>query len=270
MVTDADERGQQVSYETIAYQMEDDGLAIITLNRPEQLNALSSKVMQEIGNVVKAIRNDDNVRVLILTGTPRPNGQPWFSAGIDVKEMSRWDSEAAARFTLEGNAVLNDIEELPKPTIAAIDGTCTTGGLALILAFDMRIAADTAQFSDWHVKNIGGLDGWGIPARLPRLVGLSKAKEIIWTGDVISGDDALRIGLVNRVYPSRSMMNETKSLARKIALMPPLSVEVNKTCINMAMHLNLQQALDFIQTQRSRLEPPRERAQSFLSQKSKA
>ncbi len=255
-----------MSYETIIYQKED-GLGIITLNRPDKLNALSSTLLSEVGQAIKEIRNDDSVKVVILTGGPRSDGRPWFSAGADLKEIAGRDTKAVPILRREANGILNSIEDLPKPTIAAIDGLCTTGALELVLVFDMRFAGTALQMSDWHLKNLGRTGGWGLPVRLCRLIGPSKAKEMIYTGGILNAEEALRIGLVNRVYPSDKLMEETKKVAREIAAMPPLGLEINKVCVDMATHLDLHQAINFTEWQRTRFAPTTKAAASFLTEK---
>ena len=151
----------------------DGPLLVLRLNRPERLNALDSRSIEQLTAAVRQARRDDSIRCLIVTGAPRPDGRPCFSAGDDLKE-------AAAGALPPGNpgAVLCDLlDDLLTPSIAVVDGVCTTGAIELALACDLRIVAETAQISDWHLKRLGsGLGGWGARTRLSRLVGVAQAE----------------------------------------------------------------------------------------------
>lgn len=255
-----------MEYETIKYELEN-AVGIITLNRPERLNALSPQLLQEMSQLMNVIQKDDNVRSVIITGASRSDGRPCFSAGVDLKEISTIDPTSAKAVFLTAIAMFADIEDMPKPTIAAIDGVCTAGGFELALVADIRIAATTAQIRDLHVKNMGGMGGFGLPTRLTRLVGTSKAKEIVWTGDMVSPEEALRIGLVNRLCAPENLIDEAKKLAYQIAEMRPLAVEANKACINAAAILSAQESLRFTELWHRRLGAAGDRAATFLKKK---
>ncbi|MFC2041850.1 enoyl-CoA hydratase/isomerase family protein, partial [Chloroflexota bacterium] len=235
-----------MSYENIIYEKEDE-IGIITLNRPQAMNAMSMQMLDEIRDALTKIENDDDMRVAIITGAPRPDGRPCFSAGLDMKERESQPKRATGSEmqTLfrkfedfakgEGpvemsnlNRLNNQIEDMTKPTIAAIDGICTTGALSTTYACDLRIASETAQIVDFHLTRLHALGGGGI-RRLPRLVGAAKAKEIWWTGEAIDGKEAWRVGLVNRVTPPDKLLEEAKSLAKKIAEVPAIAIAASKS-----------------------------------------
>lgn len=211
------------TYETIKLEMVDSHVALATLNRPERLNALNRILFQELLDALGYIESEKEIRVYMLTGGPRKDGRPWFSAGADLKayaEVGRTPETLA-------NTVMNRIDDMLKPSIAVIDGFCTTGALELILPFDFRVAAETAQISDWHLKSTGaGIGAWGSAVRLSRLVGQAKAKEMLLTGMSVTGLEAKQIGLVNRVFPSGKLMDGAKEFAKEMASMRPEGVRL--------------------------------------------
>lgn len=215
---------------------------VLRINRPDRLNALNGEVLRELTAAVKRIRDDHSVHCFILAGAPRADGRPCFSAGDDLKE-------AAAGDTPTGNpgARLTDlIDDLLTPSIAVIDGICTTGALELAMACDLRVAADTAQISDWHLARLGsGLGGWGASTRLARLVGVAQAKDLILTGKTIDGAEAHRIGLAQRVYPSASMWSEALAMAQAIAAMSPDGVRVTMAHLSRVEDLSKEESLRF-------------------------
>lgn len=255
-----------MTFENIKY-VKEDGLAIITLNVPERLNALSSGLLNDMSRALEDIMADGNVRAVIITGGPRVDGRPCFCAGADLKNLALMKPEERVMFHHLINDVNNNIEDLPKATIAAIDGICTAGGFELAVSADLRTAATTAEIRDLHVKNMGGMGGAGLPTRLPRLVGIPKALELCWTGDIVDGEEAVRIGLVNRCYPPDKLMDETKKLARKIASMRPIAVEAHKAVMHMGANLNRYEALHFSERWHDKLGAAEGRAQNFLDKK---
>jgi len=169
---------------------------ILRITRPESMNALSSAVLRELIDAVRALRADPDVRCFVIAGAPRADGTPCFSAGVDLKEAA----SGAMTPGNPGRRLTELIDECLTPSIAVIDGVCTTGALELAMACDLRIVADTAQISDWHLARLGaGLGAWGASTRLARLVGVAQAKDLILTGKVIDGHEALRIGMAQRV-----------------------------------------------------------------------
>lgn len=229
-------------YETIKYEKEDH-IAIITLNRPERLNALNIKLITELDKAVDEVASDDEVRVLIITGAPRGDGRGCFSAGGDLKEMAEGGvAFMAGRAIQKGREVFKKIEDLPIPSIAAVDGPAYAGGFVLAVSCDMRIVAETAQFSDAHVRQMGLIGNDALNPRLARLVGVAKALEMSLTGDIINGEEAYRTGLANQVYPPDVYLEKAKELARKIAERRPIAVRLAKLATRAGVDMDLRQA----------------------------
>ena len=241
-------------YNTIKYEKED-GVALITLNRPHALNAFSRELSRELTEAVEEAENDDAVRVLVITGAPRADGQPCFSAGADIKEVA---DKGLDGMGLKGSSIANEVEDITKigvqvpfqniydsrkPIIAAIDGICTAGGIELAEACDIRLVSETAQISDMHIKNLGLIGGGGATAYLPRLVGPAMAKEMVFTGTPIDGKEAFRTGFANHVYPPDKLMQGAMELAKKIASMDPTAIRMAKASINASMDMDIRQAL---------------------------
>jgi len=203
-----------------------DILAIITLNRPKVLNALNNDVFREIHTAVTAAGEDEGVRVIIITG-----GEKVFAAGADIGDMV----EAAPLTMFQGNeythAVFRKVETVPKPVIAAVCGYALGGGCELALACDLRIAGESARFGLPEIK-LGIFPGAGGTQRLPRLVGMARAKEMMYTGDMIDAATAEKIGLVNRVVPDGEVMAEAEKLALHIASRGAAALALLKTAIN--------------------------------------
>jgi enoyl-CoA hydratase len=237
----------------------DGHVAILTINRPKQMNAFNTAVLMELTAAVKAIRRDDNVRAFIIKGAPRPDGRPCFSAGDDLKE-------AAAGGLPPGNPGLtltNLIDETLKPSIAVVDGVCTTGALELALACDLRVVSETAEISDWHLARLGsGLGGWGASTRLSRLVGVAQAKDIILTGKVIDGHEALRIGLAQRVYPSSTLLASALEMAHAVAKMDPSGVRMTMAHLSRVEDLSKEESIAFAKQVREWFAPGRNFADS--------
>lgn len=249
-----------MSYEHLVYTVRD-RVAHIQLDRPKSLNALNQKLQLELWDVVNHADEDDAVGVLVFSGAPRADGRPAFSAGADMKEMATSPDPGA---TAEGVAEIvrlmtsrepifapplialcSRLETMHKPSIAAIDGICTAGGLELALACDIRLAADTALISDLHMKNLGHIGGGGVSVRLARTVGPAWAKHIMFTGDPLTPEQALRIGLVNEVFPSGRLLNETFALAGKVAARRPAALAMAKAVMLAAADLDLETALRY-------------------------
>jgi len=230
-------------YEHIRYEMPAEHVARVVLNRPQAANALSADLLAELDDAVERINNDDEIRVWLLTGAPRPDGRPWFSAGVDMKEaLSRPEGPQSRR--LSPLALVDKIDDLLTPSIAVIDGVCTTGALEIVLACDLRFAASTAQLSDWHMKTSGlGIGAWGVSARLSRLVGVDKAKELLLMSEVVDGDEAKRIGLVNRSVPSESLMDTALAAAVKIAGMPRRGVRTTLGYLSLQAEMSKRDAM---------------------------
>jgi len=203
-----------------------DGLAIITLNRPKVLNALNHDVFQEIGRAFEDAGADDAVRVVIVTG-----GEKVFAAGADIGDMAEVGPLTMFKRNEGTHAVFRRVETLAKPVIAAVCGYALGGGCELALACDLRIAGESARFGLPEIK-LGIFPGAGGTQRLPRLVGMARAKEMMYTGDMIDAATAEKIGLVNRVVPDGEVMATAEKLARKLAGRGAAALALLKTAIN--------------------------------------
>lgn len=218
--------------------VEKDGvIAVITLNRPQQLNALSYGLFKDLSLAMQDLDNDDQIRVIIVTG-----GQKVFAAGADIKEMAErgpFDERLRERL-----AYRDRINKISKPLIAAVSGFALGGGCELAMSCDIIIAAENARFGQPEI-NIGIIPGSGATQRLTHLVGKHRAMEMMLTGEFMSAADAERFGLVNRVVPLELLMDEAKGVAQKIAAKPPLAVKAAKEAILKAANLPLDEGLEF-------------------------
>jgi enoyl-CoA hydratase/3-hydroxyacyl-CoA dehydrogenase len=214
-------------------------IATITMNRPEAMNALNENVLRELKEVVAQVRDDPTVRAVIITGQG-----PAFVAGADIRTMLAKNLTEIREFTQFGQGVLNDIERLEKPVIAAINGFALGGGLELALACDIRLASTEARMGFPEV-GLGIFPGLGGTQRTPRLIGKGRACELIFTGNQIDAEEAARVGLVNRVIPPQQLMAEAQRLAKRIARQGPIAVGRAKTAINQALQTDLDAGLDF-------------------------
>lgn len=197
-----------------------DGILIVTIDRPKVLNALNAQTVDEIGRVFAEARDDESVRAVILTG----GGEKAFVAGADINELARMTPVTGKATSERGQRVLSSIERFPKPVIGAINGFALGGGCELALACHMRIASEKAQLGLPEVT-LGIIPGYGGTQRMARLLGKGKALELILSGERIGAAEAERIGLVNRVVPADQLMSTCEELARKIASRGPLAVQ---------------------------------------------
>lgn len=227
-----------MTYETIIVEV-GDGIGTITLNRPEVLNALSSQVFKEIADAAEIFAGDKSVRAVIITG-----GEKVFAAGADIKQMATLSAVDVAMSVRPSRRTLDLLETMQKPVIAAIAGYALGGGCELTLAADVRIAADNAQFGLPEIK-LGILPGGGGTQRLPRLIGAGKAKELIFSGDIISAEEALRVGLVNKVVPVAELMIEAKKMAKKFAARGAVALQLAKSCVNEGLRMDLEMGLQY-------------------------
>jgi enoyl-CoA hydratase len=227
-----------MNYENIIYEKED-GFAIITLNRPNRKNALNLKLMEELLNALGEIEEDGEVKTVIITGAGDA-----FAAGADIAMFDALTSPIKAWELSQGRNPVHEIERSNKPYIAAVNGLALGGGCELALACDLRIASDKAIFGQPEV-NLGLLPGAGGTQRLPRLIGVTKAKEMLFTGDPIDAKEAFRIGLVNRVVDGKSLMDEAKKIAKKIASKPPIALKVIKSVVNRGLNTDIESALKY-------------------------
>jgi enoyl-CoA hydratase len=229
-----------VTYQTLLYGKKD-GIGTVTLNRPDKLNALNSTVYTELYDVFQAIENDPEVRVVILTGA----GERAFCAGSDVAEMQNMGPIEIQKFMTTIRKTSDFIYALTKPTIAAVNGYALGGGCELSMCCDIRIASEKARFGQPEIT-LGLIPGASGTQRLPRLIGAAKAKEMIFTGDLIDAVTALNLGLVNKVVPPDKLMEEAMALATKLAGMSGPVLAMAKAAINtgldtdMALGLNVE------------------------------
>jgi enoyl-CoA hydratase len=202
-------------------------VARVTLNRPKQLNALSSAVYRDLLTALTAVEEDDAVRVVILTGA----GEKAFAAGADIAQMVNDDAIAGRRFSLLAHQVATKLENMRQVTIAAVNGYALGGGCELTLACDIRIVADTARFGLPEV-GLGIFPGAGGTQRLPAIIGMGRAKELIFTGDQIDAQEAYRLGLANHVVPRAELMDYCQALAEKISSKASYAISLAKSAIN--------------------------------------
>lgn len=228
----------QMPFRTLSCEKEEN-IAVVTFNRHKVLNALNTDMCQEIVEICGQLAADDSVRVVIFTGSGRA-----FVAGADIDHMQSMTSAQALDFLNKVKAAIKAIEGLPQPTIAAINGFAFGGGEELCLGCDLRIASEKAQFAQQEI-NLGIIPGGGGTQRLPRLVGICKAMELVLTGDVIEAEEAYRIGLVNRLVATDSIVDEVKNLALKLAQKPSIALRQAKAAINASRSMNLESGLDF-------------------------
>ncbi|WP_252236937.1 short-chain-enoyl-CoA hydratase [Clostridium sp. CH2] len=213
-------------------------LAIVTINRPKALNALNSETLKDLDTVLENLENDSNIYAVILTGA----GEKSFVAGADISEMKDLNEEQGRKFGELGNKVFLRLENLDKPVIAAISGFALGGGCELSMSCDIRIASEKAKFGQPEA-GLGITPGFGGTQRLARIVGLGKAKEMIYTCDIIKAEEAYRIGLVNKVVSLESLMDEAKAMANKIIANAPIAVKLCKDAINRGMQVDIDKAV---------------------------
>jgi enoyl-CoA hydratase len=201
--------------------------AVITLNRPKQLNALSHDLLQEVSSALDDLGGDRDIRAIIITGS----GERAFAAGADIAELQALDSaQEGYEHSHDAHQIIFKIEELSKPVIMAVNGYALGGGCELAMGGDIILAAENARFGQPEV-NLGIIPGFGGTQRLPRLVGRTRALELIFTGEHITAQEALRIGLVNRVVPPAELMPTAIGLAEKIAEKAPLAIAIAKRAV---------------------------------------
>ena len=232
-----------MSYECLLYESRE-RVATLTLNRPERLNALGGTLRDDLTDALTRAIDDPEVRALVITGAGKG-----FCAGGDVKAMQDANAAGRARPLLERVAPSRDrtvllMRESPKPIIAAVNGAAAGAGMNLALACDIRLASSAARFSQAFVRR-GLHPDWGGTYFLPRVVGLAKAAELIWTGEIIDAAEALRLGIVSAVHPPDELMAATYALARKIAAGPPIAIRLAKRSLYHNLECDLRQALEF-------------------------
>ncbi len=226
-----------MAYENLLFEIKDQ-IAYITFNRPKVLNALNRKTVEELGDALNRAREDSSVRVLILTGA----GEKSFVAGADINELAQRTPVDGKDFSLFGQEIFHRLETMGKPSIAAINGFALGGGCELALSCSMRIASKNARLGQPEVK-LGIIPGYGGSQRLARLCGKGIAHELILSGEMISADEALRVGLVNRVVEQAELIPTAESIAKKIAANAPLAVKFAMEAVEHGMEMRQEEGL---------------------------
>ena len=209
-------------------------IAVATINRPKALNALNSEVLTDLDELVSAVKADADIRALVITGS----GEKAFVAGADIGEMSTLTKEGGEAFGKHGNNVFRAIETLPIPTIAAVNGFALGGGCELALSCDIILASEKAKFGQPEV-GLGITPGFSGTQRLPRRVGVAKAKELIFSGRMIKADEAKEIGLVDAVYTPEALMDGALEMAKSFTKNAPIAVKYAKACIDRGMQMDI-------------------------------
>jgi len=236
--------GRETKFSFITYLKNDEKKYVtITLNRPEVMNALNLEIRKEILIALDLAERDESVHVVVLTGA----GEKAFSAGADIRMFLEMTPFLAKEYLKTSKGASNRLENFPKPVIAAVNGHAIGGGLELAMSCDIVVASGNAKFGQAEI-NLGAIPGVGGTQRLPRLIGLHKAKELIFTGDLIDSSEALRLGLVNHVFPTKEgMMEFVDNLAERISSKSPLILKVAKDSIN-SSSVGLGEGLDYEST----------------------
>ena len=216
----------------------ENGVALLTINRPKALNALNSETLAELNTCLAELENNDEVKVVILTGS----GEKSFVAGADISEMVNATPAEGRKMGLLAREAFGRLENMPQVTIAAVNGFALGGGCEISMACDIRVASDNAKFGQPEC-GLGILPGFGGTQRLPRLVGKGRAKELIFTCDMISADDAFRMGLANHVVPQAELIDYCKAMAGRIMKNGPLAVALAKQAINTGSDTDLDSGL---------------------------
>jgi enoyl-CoA hydratase len=226
-----------MAYENLLYEVRDN-IGFITFNRPKVLNALNRKTMEELDDILARARDDENVRALILTGS----GEKAFIAGADINELAQQTPVLGKEMSLFGQAILHRLETMGKPSIAAINGFALGGGCELALSCSIRLASKTARLGQPEVK-LGIIPGYGGSQRLARLCGKGAVHELCLTGEMISAEEAMRIGLVNHIYEPAELLPAAEALARKIIANAPLAVKFAMEAIEHGMEMTQEEGL---------------------------
>ncbi len=228
-----------MNYETLLYEEKDD-YGVITLNRPDKLNALNTLLFNELGDAVDILEKENKIKALIITGT----GEKAFAAGADIKELHESDGNSGKHFSMHGSKVFRKLEQMKIPVIAAINGFALGGGCELALACHMRFASENAKLGQPEV-NLGIIPGYGGTQRLTKLIGRAKAMELILTGNMVDAAEAKRLGLVNDVYPLTDLMPKVEDFAKLILSKGQIAVSAAVDCILMSDKLSPAEGLDF-------------------------
>jgi enoyl-CoA hydratase len=229
-----------MSFQFLSFEPDANGLAVVTVNRPEKLNALNQAVISELGEAFRIAREDASVKALILTGA----GEKAFIAGADIAELADMDAIEAERLSRRGQDVFRTLETMRKPSVAAINGYALGGGLELAMCCTIRIASPNAKLGQPEVK-LGIVPGYGATQRLPRLIGRGRALELLLSGEPIDATEAHRIGLVNALAPQTELIAAAKLWAGKTAANGPLAVALTMESVDTGLDGGLQAGLNF-------------------------
>jgi enoyl-CoA hydratase len=228
-----------MNYKNILFEIKNH-TGIITINRPDKLNALNGQTINELEDIVNSIKNNPDVFVVVITGS----GEKAFVAGADISELNKLDVISAKEFSEKGNRVFRAIETLDKPVIVAVNGFALGGGCELALASHIRFASENAKFGQPEV-NLGIIPGYGGTQRLARIVNSARALEIILTGDMLTAEEALKIGLVNKVYPFADLLPKTLELAEKISSKGQQAIRFALNAVKATDNLSLSDGLSY-------------------------
>lgn len=255
-----------MNYATLLIEMDDSmATAMVTLNRPGKLNALNDEMIAELGAALEELEQDPSVRVVIVTGA----GEKAFAAGADIEELSTLNALQAVAKSERGQVLMFHMGTISKPVIMAINGFALGAGCELAMAGDIRIASDRAKFGQPEI-NIGIIPGYGGTQRLPRLVGKGLALDLLLSGRTIDAQEALRIGLVDRVVSHEKLLAEVKSLAGEIAAKAPIAVGLIKKCVYVGMETDAKSGCSFESLQfgaACTTEDQKEGARAFLEKR---
>lgn len=227
-----------MEYKNIIFEIKE-GIGYVTMNRPKALNALNTEVLTELDHVFREIDKNKDVQVAIVTGAGRS-----FIAGADIAQMSDLNGTEGRDMTIQGQLVMELIESINKPVIAAVNGFALGGGNELAMACDVRIASEKAKFGQPEV-NLGIIPGYGGTQRLPRLVGKGMAKKLIYSAEMIDAQEAYRIGLVQEVVPAEELMAAAEKLAKTIMEKAPIAIKMAKVAINNGLNTDLKTGVQF-------------------------
>jgi len=229
-----------MSYSNIRFEVGEDGIAVLTVNRPEKLNALNAETVTELGDAVARAAAERQVRALIVTGA----GEKAFVAGADINQLAVLAPIEAQAYAERGQRVFRAIEMLPKPTLAAVNGYALGGGLELAMSCAVRVASENARLGQPEVK-LGILPGYGGTQRLPRLVGRGRALEMLLSGEPVSATEAHRIGLVNHVAPQAELLEFSRKWLRGVLANAPLALGLTLQAVDVGLETGLEQGLRF-------------------------
>lgn len=222
-----------MNYENILFDLQD-GVGVLTFNRPKSLNALNPKTLEEVADVVQSAKSQANIRVLLLTGA----GEKAFVAGADITEFQKMNPLEARQFAERGQEIFFQLEQLPIPVIAAVNGFALGGGCEIAMSCDFIYAAETAKFGQPEI-NLGIIPGFGGTQRLSRLVGRAKAKELCMTAEMIDANQAMQLGLVAKVFPTDQLLAESMKIAKGLARKGQFALRAIKHIIDRGCDVDL-------------------------------